>query len=335
MLITPANLSFFFTDLETRYWTAYRAADPWQSKIATVYNVGTEQWVSGWIGMLRVYREWLGPRKTQQPAPQTYLVPIKNWELTEEIDEFKLADDQMGIYMPTVSFMGIQAKKLWDYKTRDLLQNQGSMTGGFQNGTDGLTYFNTAHLVNVYDSTLGTYCNDYRGGVSVSGTTVGGGFSTNGFNTVWEDHAARKSESGENLGIVPDLSMGPLQLKAAMSTVLQAQFYSPPQMGGLGSGTGANAAMVGNMDNPLKGWTDLFTNPDLTNANDWYMWTTKAPIKPISMLLRLAPDFIPRVTPNDAIVFNEHKILYGSKARGTPAWGFSWLGSIDGPVAGA
>lgn len=335
MLITPANLSFFFTDLETRFWTAHRAADPWEAKIATTYPVGTEQWVSGWIGMLDTYREWLGPRKTHQPAPQTYLVPIKNWELTEEIDEFKLADDQMGIYMPTVAFMGIQASKLWDYKIRDLLQNQGAMTGGFQTGPDGLSYFNTAHPVNFWAASFGTYANDYRGGVSVGGTTVGGGFSTNGFNTVWEDHASRKSESGENLGYLPDLSMLPLQLKAAGMVVLQSQFYSPPQMGGLGSGTGANAAFVGNMDNVLKGWTDLLINPDLSNASDWYMFTTKAPIKPISKLLRLAPDFIPRVTPNDPVVFNEHKILYGSKARGTPAWGLPFLGSIDGPTAGA
>jgi phage major head subunit gpT-like protein len=240
----------------------------------------------------------------------------------------------MGIYMPTVSFMGIQARKIWDYKTRDMLQNQGSMTGPFQNGTDALTYFHGSHPVDFWDSTKGTYANDYRGAVTVGGISVGGGFSTNGFNTVWEDHAARKSESGENLGILPDLSMFPLQMRAAAMTILQSQFYAPPQMGTLGSGSGANAAFVGAMDNPLRGWTDVFINPDLSNANDWYMWTTKAPIKPISLLLRLAPDFTPRNTPQDPIVFNEHKILYGSKARGTTAWGFPWLGSIDGPTAG-
>ncbi len=335
MLITPANLSFFFTDLETRFWTAYRVAESWADKVATTYNVGTEQWVSGWIGMLDVYREWLGPRKTHQPAPQTYLVPVKNWELTEEIYQFKLEDDQMGIYMPTVAFMGMQAMKLWDYKLRDLLLNLGAMTGAFQNGTDGLSNFNTAHLVNVWNASQGTYCNDYRGGVSVGGITVGGTFTTNGFNTVWEDAAFRKSESGEALGITPDLSMFPVQLKAAALTVLQSQFYAPPQMGALGSGSGANAPFVGAMDNPLKGWTDVLINVDLSNANDWFMLTTRAPIKPFSILLRAAPDFVPRVNPDDPVVFNEHKILYGSRARGTPAWGLPWLSSISGPTAGA
>ncbi len=54
------------------------------------------------------------------------------------------------------------------------------------------------------------------------------------------------------------------------------------------------------------------------------------PVKPFGVLLRTAPDLIPRVTPNDPIVFNEHKYLYGSHARGTPNWGLPWLGSISG-----
>jgi phage major head subunit gpT-like protein len=331
MLITPANLSFFFTDLETRFWTAYRVAEEWSSKVSTVYNVGTEQWVSGWIGMLDTYREWVGPRKTHQPAPQTYLVPIKAWELTEEIDQFKLEDDQMGIYMPTVAFMGMQAKKLYDYKLRDLLFNQGAMTGPFQNGTDGLTNWNTAHPVNFWDASFGTYSNDYRGN---SGTTVspGGAFGTNAFNTLWEDHASRKGENGEALGITPDLSMFPVQLKAPAMTVLQSQFYAPPQMGVLGSGSGGNAPFVGAMDNVLRGWTDVLINVDLSaQPTTWFMLTTRAPIRPFSMLLRTAPDFVPRVTPDDPVVFDEHKILYGSRARFTPAWGLPWLSSISGP----
>ncbi len=334
MLITPANLQFFFTDvMEPRFWTAYKVTEEWSSRVATPYSVGTEQWVSGWIGMLDVYREWLGPRKTRQPAPQTYLVPIKDWELTEEIDEFKLSDDKFGIYMPTVAFMGMQAKKVYDYKFRDLFQNVAPFTGVWQNSTDGLTHWNTAHPIDYYDSSKGTYANDARsGGYTESGQTIGGRLTVNGFNSLWQSMAARKSESGEALGLMPDLTMVPVQLKADATTILQSQFFAPPQMGALGSGTGANAPFVGAMDNPLRGWTDLLINVDLfSQATTWYMMVTKAPIKPFSLLLRLAPDFVPRVTPDDPAVFNEHKILYGSKARFTPAWALPWLSSISSP----
>lgn len=342
MIISPANINFFITSLEGRFWTAFDVNESWYNKVATVYNVDGEQWVSVWIGMLDKYREWLGPRKTHQPAPQTYLVPIKNWELTEELDEFRLADSTaqmaMSYYAPTVAFMGMQAKKLWDYQLRDLILTTGAYTStsGFQNGTDGLTHWNTAHNVDFYDSSKGTYPNDYRGTATGFGSvTCGGAFSTNGFNTIWQDMAARRSESNEALGLEADLTMVPAQLKAAATVVLQSQFYAPPQVGAIGNGSGANAPLVGAMDNPLKGWTDLYVNKDLTNANDWFMLVTKAPIKPFSILLRLMPDFVPRVSPDDPVVFNMHKILYGSKARGTPAWALPWLSSISGPTASA
>lgn len=340
MIISPSNINFFITSLETRFWTAFDVNEAWHQRFATVYNVDGEQWVSVWIGMLDKYREWIGPRKTHQPAPQTYLVPIKNWELTEELDEFRLADSTaqtaMSYYAPTVAFMGMQARKLWDYQLRDLLLNLGAMQGAFQNGTDGLTHWNTAHQIDFYDSSKGTYTNDYRGTVAgFGGIQCGGTFSTTAFNTIWEDMASRRSESNESLGIEADFTMVPPQLKAPATTILQSQFYAPPQMGTLGAGTASNAPFVGAMDNPLKGWTDLYVNKDLTNANDWFMMVTRAPIKPFSMLIRLMPDFVPRVNPDDPVVFNMHKMLYGSKARGTAAWSLPWLSSISGPTASA
>ncbi len=98
MQLTTANLKYFFTALETRFWQAYKAAPTWHQQIATEYPVGTEQWVSGWIGMLNKMRVWDGPRIVNTPAPQTYLVPIQPFELTWGIDKFKIEDDTHGIY---------------------------------------------------------------------------------------------------------------------------------------------------------------------------------------------------------------------------------------------
>ncbi len=328
-----SQLSFFLTTLDTRFWEAFKVAESWTDRICTTYPVEGEQWVSAWIGMLDTYREWLGPRRTHQPAPQTYLVPIKNWELTEELDEFRLADSSaataMSYYAPTVAFMGLQAKKLHDYKVRDLIQNQGAFTGPWQNGTDGLTNWNGAHPVDFYDSSKGTYPNDYRGGVTgFGGVSCGGAFSAAAFNTIWSDVSLRRSESGEALGVMADLTMVPSQLRAAAATIIQNQAFA-------GSAIGQITGNVGAIDNPFHGWTDLMCNVDLTNANDFYMLTTKAPIKPLSILQRLAPDFIPRNTPNDPVSFNMHKILYGSKARFSIGWGLPWLSSISGPTASA
>ena len=326
MLVTPANLSFFFTNLETRFWLAYNAAPVVSDKISTLYTATSEQWVSGWIGMLNTLRLWDGPRVTHVPAPQTYTVPIQNFELTESIDQFKLEDDQSNIYGATIPFMALQMKKWPDYQIRDLLQNTGAQTGARQIGLDGLTHFNTAHPVNYYDSSYGTYSNDFQGGFVVDGVTVGGALAPNAFATVWQEMASRKSENGEALGVIPSDTLVPPQLKYTASTILQSQFFANPTVGNLTS-------QVGAADNMLKGWTDLMVWPDLAGSpNVWYMQCNTMAIRSISWVLRQAPNFTYRANPQDPVVFDTHSYLYGSVCRGTPAWGFSWLDAVSGPT---
>ena len=220
MLITPPNLQILFTGVETRFWQGFTLEELQYQKLCTVYPVGSEQWISAWLPMTDKLREWVGSRIVRTPAPQTYLVPIKPFEATYGIDKYKVADDTWGVYMPTVANLGKQAAKFPDYQLRDLLQNQGSWTGGFQNGTDGFTHWNTAHPIDFYDGSKGTYPNDYTGGgVVVNNTTVGGALSANAFATLYEDMTRRKSESGESQEVVPDLAVVPPMLKLSIDTI--------------------------------------------------------------------------------------------------------------------
>src|ERR1700722_18510597 len=159
MIITTPNLKFFFTALETRFWTAFSVAPLVYQRLSTTYNVPTETWASGWIGMLDKMRLWDGPRLTRTPAPQTYLVPLQLFEQTQSVDEIKLRNDTYGIYAPIAAFMGMQSAKWPDYQFRDLLQNQGAQSGIRQFSLDGLTHWNTAHPVDYYDASTGTYPN--------------------------------------------------------------------------------------------------------------------------------------------------------------------------------
>jgi phage major head subunit gpT-like protein len=343
MIITQANLQIFFTATETRFWTAYKLAEARYQKIATIYPVATEVWLSGFLTMIQKYREWIGARVNQTPAPLTYAVPIKNWENTQVIDKFRFEDDTYGIYAPTVPFMGMQAAKLPDYQIRDLILNQGSWTGTFQNCLDGLTFFNTAHPVNYWDPSQGTYTNDYTsGGTTVNNQLIGGGLNMTAFSTVWEDMTRRKNESGEAWGLIPNMAMtGPI-LKLAMDTLLQAQFIGAPVIGQLGTGTGANAPMVGATSNQMRAWADYFMWEDLSSSTAigtgsntydqvWYLLCTSGPVKPFAWLMRKAPDFTYRINPQDPVVFEKHQYQYGSEARGSAAFGFPQLASRSGP----
>jgi phage major head subunit gpT-like protein len=341
VLITPTNLNIFFTALDTRFWQAFSNAPTWVDQIATTYPTNTEQWLMGWIGMLDKLRVWKGPRIVRTPAPQTYGVGILPFELTEEIDEFKLEDDQHGIYGPVVAHMGEMSKKWPDYTVRDLVEGLGDFAStGAQTGTDGVSHWSTVHPVDFYDSGKGTYVNDYgASGTSINGITTGGTLSSpTAWATVWQDMAARKNESGEKIGLQPDLTMVPTTLATVGKTITQSTLFAPPVLVQLGTGNfptagspaAANAPFVGAMDNPLRGQTDLMVNFDLTSAAAWYMLTTKRVVKPFGWILRKAPQLIPRTRPDDPNVFDRHAYQFGVKARGAPAWSLPWLSSRSG-----
>lgn len=349
MQVVPANLSLFFNDLNTQFWMAYGTAPVRAQRIATTIPVGTEQWTAGWIGMLQKMREWIGPRLTNNPAPQTYQVTIQNFEQTNGIDQFKLEDDQWGIYNPIAAFMAMQAAKWPDYQIRDLIQSQGSQTGSRQNCLDGGTFWNTAHAVNYWDASFGTYANDYTGGgISVNGILIGGSLASNAFMSVWEDMTRRKQESGEAWGLSPDLLMTGSMLKGPAAAVLNAQFIGLPTIGSTigtgnfptaGSPVGGNAPLIGATTNVTQSWAEHLLWEDLggsvtvgggTQDQIWYLLDTKRVVRPFVWLLRKAADFTIRNRPDDPLVYDSHTYSMGSVGRGAPAWGFPAMASRSG-----
>lgn len=335
MEITPANIQILTTAVQVTYSEAYDVTESWQEKFCTQVPCNTANYMNAWIGMLDKLRPWNGPRVVRTPAPQTYTVPIKNFELTEGIDKWAILDDVFGVYMPMFKMIGYQTKKWPDYQVRDLLFGLGEYTGAAQIGTDGVDHWSLVHPIDYYDAAKGTYPNDYRGGVAVDGITVGGAFSANAFNTVYSDMVARVSESLEKVGVKPNVTAGPAELRAAMAMVLNNQMFALPSLGGMGTGPvgTANGPFVGAMSNPLQGWTSVEIIEDFADNSTWFMMDTRKPVKPFGWVLRQAPVMIPRINPDDPAVFDTARFLYGVEARGVPVWGIPFLSSISGPTA--
>lgn len=326
MIINSANLQFFFSGLNVSMRRAYEDAPTFYDKIATIFPSSTEQEIYAWIGRIEKMRMWRGARITRSPAPQTYLVGNDPFELTIEIDKFKLQDDKQGIYYPLAADLGLQAKKVWDYQLRDLLLNQGDQTGARQNGLDGLTHFNTAHPVDLYDSAKGTYCNNYTGGVSIGGVTTGGALTANGLATVWQDMASRKGEDGEPLGIMADTLIVPPQQKVTAEILCNSAFFSPAAIGSL-------TGQVGAVDNPLKRFgLNLIVWPELAaDPTGWYLTDCSRAIKPFGIQLRQPANFVYRIAETDPAVFDKHMYTYGGDVRGNPMWGPAFLSSYSKP----
>lgn len=328
IVVTPAYLERFFTALDTSFRLQYANTPSWVEKISTPFPCSTEAWLAGWLTMIDKFRVWKGDRVVRSPAPQTYIIPMIPWELTEEIDAFKLADDLASLYAPLGPMIGEQGRLLPNYAMRDLLQGANDFAGAAQISLDGVTHWNSAHPVDYWDAGKGTYCNDFgTAGVSVNGITVGGTFSTNAYKTLREEMLTRKNESGEVDGVNPSLLMVPPQLETEAKIVSQSAYYSPAAVGVL-------TGFVGNLDNPFRNMTDLLMNPHTANeAATFYMFAAGGVIKPTVLVTREPVQIVPRTRPDDPVVFNRHTYQWGAWARLTPGWGPPRLASRSGIVA--
>lgn len=330
-LITPANLAFWFTKLDTQLGYTYSITPTFIDAVASMIPSSTEQNGYAWIGRLDKMRLWQGSRVTHEPAPQTYFLSNQPFELTEKIDRFKLDDDQMGVYERTMPEMAIQAKKNADYQWRDLIENTGAQTGTRQNGLDGLSFFNTAHPIDLYNAAAGTYSNDFSGGganVTYSNgkqILTGGAFGPTAVSTLYSYMLQLKAENGEPLGVMPNEILVPTALATEAELVLKSAFFAPPQWGA-GTGISAVTGQVGTADNPIRRFgLDFRIIPELTRPNYWFMHDSKKAFKATIHQVRQAPVLATRVAETDPAVFDTHTYLFGYWSRMAVGWGFSWL----------
>ena len=335
----PTNLNLFLSDLTTAFGTVY-LTDPleanWQA-IATEVPINTEQYVAAWTGMMPKAKVWQGPRNVYSPAPQTYTVIPKPFEITYGMDRFQLDDDKHGVYFRMVPDMVRQTRRWQAYEIRDMLENTGNWTGAYQLGLDGLTFFNTAHPVDIYQSASGTYCNDFSGGgqnvtyTKANGGTVsiltGGGFGQTAFKTAWEYMPTIKGEDGERLGVRGMTLMHPVNLRGEVEVVLHNTFFAPPTWGSTNLGT-----QVGAGENYFKRLGVVpYENEFLNDPQMWYLADTSRSFKPVMWGLREGWKMVPRYNEDDPVVFDEHFYLIGGWARGCPLWNYSFLMLRSGP----
>jgi len=333
----PVNFNVLISDINTMVGSVY-LTDPLEAhwkEVTTELPIKSAQLVLAWTGVMPKARVWLGPRVIHSAAAQTYVAVPLAYELTYEMDQFHIEDDIHGSYFRWIPDLVRQTRRWESYEIRDFLQNQGAYTGAVQNGYDGLTFFNTSHPIDVYNSALGTYCNDFSaGGQNVTYTkanggnvtiATGGGIGVTAFKTLYEYMMTLQGEDGERLGIRPVTLMHPPNIKTEVEVILRDSFFAPPAWGAIGS-------QVGAADNAFKRFgVTPYLNEFLTDPQMWYLADTTRAFKPIGWGLRRAWEIVPRFNENDPNVFDRHALLLGGKARGTPFWGYSFLMCRSGP----
>ena len=325
-MITPAQFNLFRSTVNTMIGAAYAETPSHWEKFAGRLPCDSAQLVLGWTGMLPKARLWTGPRVVNEHAPQTYVAIPEPYEATFAVDRFDLDDDKLGLYYRDLPDLGRQLKRLPDLWFRDWLENTGDMAAisGVTNGLDGLSHWNTAHPVDIYNAAAGTYCNDFTGGgqtLSIGGVNVlvGGPFGVTSVATTREYMRQLKAEDGEAMGIIPRQIMISTMKELEAEVVLKSLFFAPPAWGGI-------TGQVGSADNVMRRFNlEPFVNELLANPNTWYMLAESNGVKPFSWIEREAARFVQRIAETDPVMFDEHKKLFGGWGRGIPAPSFAWL----------
>jgi phage major head subunit gpT-like protein len=344
MAITPANYAAFITTVDTTVGQIYSQMDPAMTigEWTTTYPMKGSILNLGWTGRLPKWRPWFDVRTVYEPAAQSFQIEPVPYESTIGIDRFILEDSDvntMSVFWRMLPDMATQMRRQPEYEMRDLLEGTGLWgLSKYQNGFDGLSFFNTSHPIDYYNPGFvpknalfasGTYCNDFTGGgQTINGTLIGGPFGIVSFSTVRQYMKLIPDESGETLGIMPNALMVPETLEIEAMFVLKATTLAPPTWGAFQPLTG----QVGAADNQMtKLGCKIIVNPWLSNTKKWYLFDTTHSMKPFLWIVREAPRIVPRINENDPIVFDSHRFLWGGWDRVAAAPNYSWLFARGGP----
>jgi phage major head subunit gpT-like protein len=343
MTITPQNYAAWITTVSTRIGQLYSemSVAETHTQWSTPETMQGSIYSAGWTGRMPKPRAWYGSRVVHEPAPQTYQVEPIPYELTYAIDRFKLDDSDVNgtsIFWRMLPDMVRQWRLQPEYELRDLLEAAGVQgTTARQAGLDGLSFWNTAHPIDIYLPgfnfgglfTAGTYCNDFTsGGQTIGGTLIGGALSPTAVTSIVAYMKQIPGEDGETLGVVPNVVMIPNTLELEANLILRAMSWAPPSWGAFAPQTG----QVGAADNMLaKMGLRPLVNPYLKGTKKFYITDTNHSVRMALWITREAPAVVPRMQENDPMVFDQHKFTWGGWDRCAAGWGFSFLAARSGP----
>lgn len=142
MLINAANLDTLRVGFKTSFQGGLSQADQDWQRIATVVPSATKEQKYGWLGKIPNVREWIGARVVQNLMSHDYSIKEKALELTLGVDRDDIETDNLGIYTPLFTEMGMSTGAQWATMVYAQLK-----AGFTTNCYDGQFFFDTDHPV--------------------------------------------------------------------------------------------------------------------------------------------------------------------------------------------
>lgn len=253
-----------------------------------------------WLGTVPAMTEWLDERRLAGLTAHNYSITNRDWANGIEVDRNTFKDNKLGLIMPRIQQLSLEAVRFEDQLTIE----------GFVNGTtelcyDGQFFFDTDHK----DPGAEYQTNQSN---LLTGTGVGVAALLADYDAARVAMRRFRDGAGRPMNIMATHVLAPPELEGSFNRILNTEHY--PVV--FGSNTAAASA-----GNPWKGTTKLETSAYLTDANDWYLLALAEPVKPLIFQMRQQPEFAALDNPRDEEVFMRKKFRYGADARYAVGYG--------------
>ena len=302
MIITPASIAAMFSGFHAAFREGYAAPATVYERIAMMAPSTGETETYSWMADIPRFREWVGERVYNNLVAHGYTLANKDWEDSFAVPRNKIMDDSYAIFAQRFQALG-EAARLWpdDMLLTALEAGDGALC------YDGQYFFDTDHPVDLYDASKGTQAN------LLTSTAL----TQNNYFTAKAAFRKFKSESGQRMGLTPDLMIVPPALEQTAKAILKADTIAQVY----GSNTAAAAPT-----NVSKGDVDLLVWDRLGDDTTWYLLCTKRSVKPFVFQQRKAPEFVDKgADVHDEDMFKRKQYVYGSDARGNMGYALWFL----------
>lgn len=263
----------------------------------------------GWLSDTATTREWIGEREVKALGDVSYYIKNKKYESTVGVDREALEDDQYDAIKVKVQDMAYAADAMKNKLAIDML-----VAGTAGLCYDGLPFFSTSHKYTSLGSIQTTQAN--------LGTAA---FTRANLKSSMVAMSKLVGTNGLPMGIMADTLLVPPDLYYEALEIVGSPINPDT---GTSEGNGINALYS---NNALNSVLKVVQSPFITDADSWYLFDTKRPLKPLIYQSRTNLEF-QQLTENSETGIMTDKFIFGTRERFAFGYGLWQLAYANIPT---
>lgn len=295
-VISGSSLASTMHGFKTVFMKAYESASSYAGDLAMRVDSTSREEEYRWLGAFPGLTEWLGERAVKDLSQESFTLKNRDFEATVSVSRNDIEDDNIGVYAPLFSQLGVNARQHPD----ELLFTR--MAEGFSKTCfDSQFFFDTDHP---------------NGDQPVWSNKVTDVLSAAAYETARQVMMSYVNEENRPMRVTPSHLIVPPQLEKTALDIVRADLTT------------------GGVSNVWKNSVDVIVAPELaTDPTYWFLTDLNKPTKPFILQMRKEAQFVALDKHDDVGVFMRKEYVYGVDYRGAVGYGLPHL--IYGSTGGA